>query len=75
MTESFNITQFLKNAVASGASDEHLKVGQPPYIRKNGFMKKVNMPILSKEDLINGISELAPKLIYDKIQNCTDFYV
>ena len=43
MTDKFNIIQFLKSAVASGASDEHLKVGHSPYIRKNGFIKKINM--------------------------------
>ena len=40
MGENFNIVQFLKSAVATGASDEHLKVGYPPYIRKNGFIMK-----------------------------------
>ena len=36
--EAFNIISFLKSAVATGASDEHLKVGYPPYIRKNGSL-------------------------------------
>ena len=49
MGENFNIIQFLKSAVATGASDEHLKVGHPPFIRKNGFIKKTNMPALTKE--------------------------
>ena len=44
MSEDFNIIQFLKSAVASGASDEHLKVGLPPFIRKNGLIKRTNMP-------------------------------
>ena len=33
MGDKFNIIQFLKSAVATGASDEHLKVGHPPFIR------------------------------------------
>ena len=41
MADVFNINEFLKKAVASGASDEHLIVGQVPFIRKNGFMKRV----------------------------------
>ena len=41
-----NIIKFLKSAVATGASDEHLKVGYAPYIRKNGFIKKTNLPHL-----------------------------
>ena len=37
MAERFNIIQFLKSAVAIGASDEHLMVGHAPFLRKNGF--------------------------------------
>ena len=40
MDKVFNIISFLKSAVATGASDEHLKIGQPPYLRLNGFIKK-----------------------------------
>ena len=43
MSEKFDIIQFLKSAVATGASDEHLKVGYAPFIRKNGFIKKTNL--------------------------------
>lgn len=67
MEEKFNIIQFLKSAVSAGASDEHLKVGHPPYIRKNGFIKKTNMPALSKEELDNAILEIAPTAIRDEI--------
>ena len=67
MSETFNIVQFLKSAVASGASDEHLKVGHPPYIRKNGFIKKTNMPVLTKEELDNAILEMAPTAIREEI--------
>ena len=49
MGEDFNIVQFLKSAVATGASDEHLKVGHPPFIRKNGTIKRTNMAPLTKE--------------------------
>ena len=55
MGENFNIIQFLRSAVATGASDEHLKVGHPPFIRKNGFIKKTNMLALSKEELDSAI--------------------
>jgi twitching motility protein PilT len=67
MDEYFNIIQFLRNAVASGASDEHIKVGYPPFIRKNGFIKKTNMPIITKEDLDKAILEIAPIAIRDEI--------
>ena len=40
MEEYFSIIQFLIEAVKAGASDEHLMVGHPPYMRKNGFIEK-----------------------------------
>ena len=67
MSDSFNIISFLKSAVASGASDEHLRVGQPPYIRKNGFIRKTNMAPLTKEELDSAILEIAPIAIREEI--------
>ena len=72
MGESFNIIQFLKSAVASGASDEHLIVGQPPFIRKNGFIKKTNMKVLTKEELDNAILEIAPSALKESILSSCD---
>ena len=42
MEDIFSIIQFLRQAVKTGASDEHLMVGHAPYLRINGFIKKVN---------------------------------
>lgn len=72
MAENFNIIQFLKSAVATGASDEHLKVGHPPYIRKNGFIRKINMEPLTKENIDSAILEIAPIAIRDKILTLCD---
>ena len=72
MGENFNIIHFLKSAVATGASDEHLKVGHAPYIRKNGFIMKTNMAPLTKEDLDNAILEIAPTAIRDEILKLCD---
>ena len=72
MSEKFNIIQFLKSTVASGASDEHLKVGHSPYIRKNGFIKRINMEPLTKEDLDEAILEISPVAIKDKILKMCD---
>ena len=72
MTESFNIVQFLKSAVALGASDEHLKVGHPPFVRKNGFIKKINMPPITKEELDKAILEIAPAAIKNDILSLCD---
>lgn len=72
MSESFDIIQFLKSAVATGASDEHLKVGQAPYIRKNGFIKKINMPVLSQEELERAVISIAPTTLIDDINSLCD---
>lgn len=72
MGEKFNIIQFLKSAVATGASDEHLMVGHSPYVRKNGFIKKTNMSVLSKEELDSAILEIAPTAIRDEILTLCD---
>ena len=72
MTERFNIVKFLKSAVATGASDEHLKVGHMPYIRKNGFIKRINMQPVSKEELDDAILEIAPTAIRDEILTLCD---
>lgn len=67
MSETFNIVQFLRSAVATGGSDEHLKVGQPPYIRKNGSIRKINMSALTKEDLDKAVLEIAPIAVQSTI--------
>ncbi len=72
MSEDFKIIEFLKSAVKIGASDEHLKVGHAPYVRKNGFIRKINMNPLSKEDLDRAILAIAPTAIQDQILNLCD---
>lgn len=72
MEENFSIIQFLKSAVATGASDEHLKVGHAPFIRKNGFIKKTNMHALTKEELDKAVLDIAPASLVDNITSCCD---
>lgn len=72
MGEKFNIIQFLRSAVAAGASDEHLKVGHSPYIRKNGYIKKINMEPLTQNDLEQAIVEIAPDAIKNDILSKCD---
>lgn len=72
MSEGFNIVQFLKSAVAIGASDEHLKVGLSPFIRKNGFIKKTNMAELSELDIETAFLEMAPELLKDSFGKSKD---
>lgn len=72
MEEIFSIIQFLKQAVKTGASDEHLMVGHAPYLRINGFIKKANTAPLTKEDIDNAILDIAPTTIRDKILTLLD---
>ena len=72
MGEEFNLIHFLKKAVATGASDEHLMVGLPPHIRVNGFIKKTAGEALSKEDLDMAILSIAPTAIRDEILTRSD---
>lgn len=70
--DEFNIVSFLKNAVALGASDEHIKVDESPYLRVNGFIRKTNLQPLTKEDLDNAILDIAPTSIRDSILTTCD---
>lgn len=72
MSENFNIVSFLKSAVTTGASDEHLHVGYAPFIRKDGFIKKTNIQALTKEELDAAIVEIAPQRFKDNILNILD---
>ena len=72
MSENFNIINFLKSAVKTGASDEHLTVNHSPYVRINGYIKKISMPPLTEEDLNNAILEISPDDLKDKILNMKD---
>ena len=72
MSENFNIINFLKSAVKTGASDEHLMVGHPPYVRINGYIKKTSMPSLTKEMLDKSILEIAPDDMKEEILSKKD---
>src|SRR6266550_61557 len=46
-----DITQLLEFGVEHGASDCHLSAGEPPLIRINGDLKKLDNPPLTKEEV------------------------
>ena len=46
-----DITQLLRFATEEGASDVHISAGQPPILRINGDMKKLEHPALSDEEV------------------------
>jgi len=46
-----DLERVLRHAVALGASDVHLKYGQPPVIRRDGLLERLDMPQLTAVDL------------------------
>lgn len=59
--EKFEINSFLKKAVSIGASDVHLRVNEHPVVRKDGKIIKIDMPVLTEDDLNNIINVILPK--------------
>ncbi|MBR6099383.1 PilT/PilU family type 4a pilus ATPase [bacterium] len=68
----FDVNEFLKKAVESGASDIHLKVDQPPMIRRNGLILKSKLPPLTKEIMNDIITLITPYFFRSKIGSETD---
>jgi len=57
--EKLSIHDLLHWIIKENASDLHCTVGVPPSIRKDGILKRLNLPILQTQDII----EYAEKLI------------
>lgn len=72
MESSFDIILLLRKAVAIGASDIHLQVGEHPALRINGKINRVNMPVLTEEDLEWTFKNLIPNHLKDKIDYVFD---
>jgi len=72
MESSFDIILLLRKAVAIGASDIHLQVGEHPALRINGKINRVNMPILTEEDLEWTFKNLIPAHFKDKLDYVFD---
>lgn len=72
LDNNFDIVMFLKRAVAAGASDVHLQVGEYPVVRINGKITKINMPVLTEDDIENAFATLVPMHLKDKIKTVFD---
>lgn len=70
--DMFNVIDFLKQAVSIGASDVHLHPGEHPAVRRDGKIIKIDMPVLSNEDVKNALQELAPEHLKSKIEYMLD---
>lgn len=72
MSETFDIEAFLKKAIAIGASDAHLQLGECPALRIDGKITKVNMPALSSDDFTNILEKLLPNHFSEKFNDAFD---
>jgi twitching motility protein PilT len=64
-----DVTKLLTFAVEVGASDVHLSSGQPPLIRLNGDIKKLDHPVLSRDEVHNLVYDImddAKRRTYEK---------
>ena len=68
----FDIEDFLRKAVAIGASDIHLAVGEHPTVRKDGRILKINMPVLTDDDVDRAYDSLLPRSAKDSLENVYD---
>ena len=68
-----DITQLLAFGVEQGASDCHLSAGEPPMIRIDGDLKKLDYPAMTKEEvhaLIYDIMNDAQRKTFEETHEC-----
>jgi len=68
-----DITQLLTFGVEQNASDCHLSSGEPPMLRVNGDLKKLDLPALSQEEvhgLVYDIMNDAQRKIFEESLEC-----
>ncbi len=64
---------FLRMAVAQGVSDIHLRVGQPPVMRKDGDMTRTKLPALTEHGIQQFTRNIIPDKVLPRLKNRTDF--
>ena len=68
-----DITQLLTFGVEQGASDCHLSAGEPPMLRINGDLKKLDHPVLTREQVHTMIYDMMNDLqrkIFEEHHEC-----
>ena len=68
-----DITQLLAFGVEQKASDCHLSAGEPPMIRIDGDLKKLDYPALTKEEvhaLIYDIMSDVQRRVFEETHEC-----
>src|SRR5262245_10904730 len=59
---SYSMSDLLELVVAEGASDLHLRVGEPPVIRLHAVLHRVKGPALRKEDTEELMRSITPEV-------------
>ena len=69
------IDKLLHTVVNRGASDLHLSVGQPPVVRTDGRMKRLETKVLDSEDTVALMKSITPERCQQELQEVggTDF--
>ena len=65
---TFLIDKLLQTVVSRKASDLHITVGQPPVLRIDGRMKKLETKILEPEDTVALMKSIAPERCQQELQ-------
>ena len=67
-----SILNLLKSAVSKGISDIHLKINEPPAVRKDGKIFRTQLPILTEEDFCQILEILVPSSFRNKAYDTFD---
>ena len=69
------IDKLLHSVVTQGASDLHISVGQPPVLRIDGRMRRLDTKVLEPEDAIALMKSITPERCQQELQEVggTDF--
>jgi twitching motility protein PilT len=68
-TDVILIDKLLHAVVKLGASDLHLTVGQPPVIRHDGHMKKMQTKVLEGPDMVGLMKSISPDRCQQELQS------
>src|ERR1017187_1758998 len=64
------IDKLLQTVVKRKASDLHIAVGQPPVLRLDGRLKKLETKVLEPEDTMALMKSIAPERCQQELQQC-----
>jgi len=67
-----SILNLLKSAVSKGISDIHLKINEPPAVRKDGKIYRTQLPVLTEEEFCQILEILVPSSFRNKAYDTFD---